>query len=751
MCMADKVKLTIDGKEVEVEKGATVLHAAQKAGVYIPTLCYHPDLQPYGGCRLCIVEIENMRGLPTSCTTPAAEGMKVTTGSAQLQELRRSFLELILTEHPHACLTCERRERCGPNDICLRTVAVNERCVTCPKNRHCELQNLVDYIGIDEVTLPYKYKNLPVDFEREPLLQRDYNLCILCGRCVQMCSDVRGIGAVGFQNRGFDTTIGTAFDRPLQDSGCRFCGACVQVCPTGALTDSAAAFHPEKDWESVAVPCKAACPAGINIPLYVYLAGEGKYQESLAIVREKVPFPASLGRVCIHPCEQACRREALTDPISIKFLKRFVADRDMGFWKDFEKKKPATGKKVAIVGSGPAGLTAAYYLAKAGHTVTVFEQFSVAGGMMRVGIPDYRLPPEVLEKEIDIIRNAGVEIKLNSKIENIDDLFKEGYQAVFLAPGAHHGQTLGVEGENLPGVYDGAYFLREVNLGKKVNIGKRVAVIGAGNVAIDAARVALRTGATDIHIIYRRTRAEMPAAEEEVEAALEEGIKIDLLTSHLKVAQKGDKLVLTCCHNSLGEMDASGRRRPVAIKGSEFDVEYDSIIAAIGQIPDVPKGFKVQTGRNSSINTNRATLATSEKAVWAGGDAVPGRDEVPLSVIRAINHGRIAASSIDKYLGGSGDIEETLTLERKIDNCVGLTAEDFKKQRRVKMPMLPASKVTDNFVEVETGLLNDDAVFEGKRCFQCGIRNQINPAPQPPPCSKACKQEKITKAKAEAK
>ena len=746
--MADKVKLTIDGKEVEVEKGATVLHAAQKAGVYIPTLCYHPDLQPYGGCRLCIVEIENMRGLPTSCTTPAAEGMKVTTGSSQLQELRRSFLELILTEHPHACLTCERRERCGPNDICLRTVAVNERCVTCPKNRHCELQNLVDYIGINEVTLPYKYKNLPVDFEREPLLQRDYNLCILCGRCVQMCSDVRGIGAVGFQNRGFDTTVGTAFDRPLQDSGCRFCGACVQVCPTGALTDTAAAFHPEKDWESVAVPCKAACPAGINVPLYVYLAGEGKYQESLAIVREKVPFPASLGRVCIHPCEQACRREALTDPISIKFLKRFVADRDMGFWKDFEKKKPATGKKVAVVGSGPAGLTAAYYLAKAGHAVTVFEQFSVAGGMMRVGIPDYRLPPEVLEKEIDIIRNAGVEIKLNNKIENIDDLFKEGYQAVFLAPGAHHGQTLGVEGENLPGVYDGAYFLREVNLGNKVNIGKRVAVIGAGNVAIDAARVALRTGATDIHIIYRRTRAEMPAAEEEVEAALEEGIKIDLLTSHLKVTRKGDKLVLTCCHNSLGDMDASGRRRPVAIKGSEFDVEYDSIIAAIGQVPDVPKGFKVQTGRNSSINTNHSTLATTEKAVWAGGDAVPGRDEVPLSVIRAINHGRIAASSIDKYLGGTGDIEEKLTLERKINDNVGITAEDFKKQRRVKMPMLPASKVTDNFIEVETGLLNDDAVFEGKRCFQCGIRNQIHNAPQPPPCSKACKQEKKEEAKA---
>jgi pyruvate/2-oxoglutarate dehydrogenase complex dihydrolipoamide dehydrogenase (E3) component len=281
-------------------------------------------------------------------------------------------------------------------------------------------------------------------------------------------------------------------------------------------------------------------------------------------------------------------------------------------------------------------------------------------------------------------------------------------------------------------VYDGAYFLREVNLGKKVNTGNKVAVIGAGNVAIDAARVALRTGAKDIHIIYRRTRAEMPAADEEIEAALEEGIKIDLLTSHLKVVKKGDKLVLTCNRNSLGEKDASGRRRPVPIKGSEFDVEYDSIIAAIGQVPDIPKGFKVQTGRNSSIHTNRQTMETTERNVWAGGDAVPGRDDVPLSVIRAINHGRIAAQSIDKYLGGSGNIEEVLTLERKIGICAGITPEDFKDQRRVKMPMERVKDVITNYKEVETGLLNDEAVCEGKRCFQCGIRNQISRVPEPP-------------------
>ncbi|MBN1176946.1 MAG: FAD-dependent oxidoreductase [Dehalococcoidales bacterium] len=740
--MADKIKLTIDGIEVEVEKGATVLQAAQSAGIYIPTLCYHPNLQPYGGCRLCIVEIENMRGLPTSCTTPATDGMVVTTSNEKIQELRRSFMQLILTEHPNACLTCHRRERCGPYDICLRNVAVTERCVSCPNNGQCELQFLVDYIGLREVELPYRYKELPVDYTREPLIKRDYNLCILCGRCVQICADVRGIGAISFINRGFETVVGTAFDRPLQDSGCRFCGACVEVCPTGALMDLGSEYLPEEEQESVAVPCKYACPAHINVPLYVYLIGEGKYQEALAIIREKVPFPGALGRVCIHPCEEACRREALNEPISIRFMKRFVADRDNGDWKKLSRHLPKTGKKVGIVGAGPAGLTAGYYLAKAGHTVTVFEQFSRAGGMMRVGIPDYRLPQEVLDAEIDEIVSAGVDIKLNTKVESVDWILEQGYDAVFLGPGAHKGMTLGVEGEDLPGVFDGASFLRDANLGVKVDVGRKVAVIGGGNVAIDSARVALRLGAESVTIVYRRTRAEMPASPEEVEAALEEGIKIDFLTSHLKVSKENRHLIMTCNRNALGEPDASGRRRPVPIKGSEFDVEYDSIIGAIGQRPDIPDDFKVKTGRGNTIQANPKTLATSREKVWAGGDAVTGPD----SVIRAIAAGRVAASSIDKYLGGSGIIDEELTRERNIGLCAGLTDEKFYGMPRVKMPCLPPEKVINNFTEVEKGLPEDGTIAEGKRCFQCGVRNQICPAPLPPGASlkkagQACKVE----------
>ncbi len=729
--MTDKIYLTIDGTDVEAEKGSTVLQAAQGAGLYIPTLCYHPDLMPYGGCRLCIVEIENMRGFPTSCTTPATEGMVVSTNTPQLQELRKSFLQLILTEHPNACLTCHRRERCGPYDICLRHVAVTERCVSCPKNKQCELQYLVDYIGIDEVTLPYRYRGLPVDFNREPLIQRDYNFCILCGRCVQVCADARGIGAVSFVNRGIDTVVGTAFDKPLQDSGCRFCGACVEVCPTGALMDEGARYKPEHTHEEVAVPCKYACPAGIDVPLYVYLIGEGKYQDALGIIREKVPFPGVLGRVCIHPCEEACRRSALNEPISIRFMKRFVADRDNGDWKNFTHKSPATGKKVAIVGSGPAGLTAGYYLAKAGHAVTVFEQFSKAGGMMRVGIPDYRLPQEVLDAEIEEITNAGVEIKLNTRIDSVDSLFEQGYDAVFLGPGSHVGMPLGVEGDDLPGVFDGASFLREVNLGNKVDVGKKVAVIGGGNVAIDSARVALRLGAKEVTIVYRRTRAEMPASPEEVEAALEENIKIEYLTGHLKVRRDNSKLIMTCNRMELGEPDASGRRRPVPIKGSEFDADYDSIIGAIGQRTEKVEGYGVKTGRANTISTDD-NLATSKPGVWAGGDAVTGPD----SVIRAIAAGRTAASSIDKYLGGDGVIDEELTGERQIGMCTGITAEGFAGQKRVKMPFLPPDKVTDNFIEVETGLPEDGTVAEGKRCLQCGVRSQISPAPLPPTARK---------------
>ena len=739
----DTIKLVIDGQEVEGNEGMTVLEAAIKAGIYIPTLCYHPILSTDGSCRLCLVEIKGMAELITACNTKATTGMVVKTDTPRLQEERREVLKQILAYHPCECLTCERRERCGPYDICLRNVAVTQRCVLCPYNEQCELQQVVDYIGLEGEELTWQYRGLPVDREN-PLYERDYNLCISCARCVKACKELRGIEAIAMVDHDGQLWPEPSNGKSLSESGCKYCCACVEVCPTGALVDKDAKWKPDINPEELTNPCSYACPAHIDVPRYVRLCGEGKFAEALAVIREKVPFPGVLGRVCIHPCETACRRAGLNESISIKFLKLAATERDDKHWKQQAKSSSPTGKKVAVIGAGPGGLTAAYYLAKQGHSVTAFEALPVAGGMMRVGIPDYRLPPEKLDAEIDEIKAAGVDIKLNTRIESIDSLFEQGYDAVFTAPGAHRGMKMGVDGEDSPGVFDGATFLREANLGKQIDIGEKIAVIGGGNVAIDAARVSLRIGAKKVTIVYRRTRAEMPASAEEVEAALEEGIEILFLAAPVKINREGNQVKLTCTRMELGEPDASGRRRPVPIKGSEFTTEFNSVITAIGQTPDIPADFKLKLGRSNTIQTNSETLATSSKGVWAGGDAVSG----PASVIGAIAAGRQAAAAIDKYLGGTGDIEEVLEPKREYNPCVG-KEEGFFECIRATMPALSVKERVGNFDEVELGLSDEVAIKEGKRCLQCAVRCLITPPPLPPGTgkSKTKQKEKVAATK----
>ena len=717
--------LTIDGRQIAAREEMTIFKAAAEADIYIPSLCAHPDLPPSGECGLCLVEIEGAAEFVLSCTTKVAENMVVHTDTPELRQKQRQVLKKILSEHPNACLTCWRKERCQPFDICLQNVAVNERCVTCPENGRCELQKVVDYLDIGDTPIPYEYRRLPINRDN-PFFDLDYNLCIACGRCVSACRDLRGVKALDFIELNGYRVAG-----PVQgnhkDSGCKFCFTCVEVCPTGALVDREARYYPPSDWEGYVIPCRQACPAHIDIPRYINLIAQGKYSEALAVIREKVPFPGVLGRVCIHPCEQACRHSQLNDPICIKFLKRFAADHDSGLWKQNSKVAPPTGKRVAVVGSGPAGLTAAYYLAKLGHSATVFEALSQAGGMMRVGIPDYRLPREILDAEIKEIEEAGVEIETNTRIESLDSLFKQGYSAIFLGLGAHRGTRMRVDGEESPGVIDGVTFLRQVNLGEEVKIGKRIAIIGGGNAAIDCSRTSLRLGAEKVTIVYRRTRAEMPAAAEEIEEALHEGVEIIFLAAPNRISVKDGHIELECLRMKLGEPDASGRRRPVPIEGSEFTTEFDNVIASIGQATEVPTQFEIDLGRGNVIKVNSQTLATNRQDVFAGGDVVTG----PASVIGAIAQGRQAASSMDKYLGGSGVIDESLASLEEPDSWLGSDA-GFADRCQPAMPCLNIKKRLANFAEVEFGYDETTAIEEAKRCLRCDLRLRLSSPMLPP-------------------
>ncbi len=689
------ITLTIDNKRVKAAAGASILEAALQADIYIPNICYHPDLKPIGSCRLCVVQVEGRRGLVTACGTAAAEGMQVLTDTPEILRHRRRLMWLILSEHP-------------------KDIAANS-----------QLMKLVKYVGCEDL-LPdgvFPPKNLP-RYANNPVFIKDLSRCILCGRCVQMCQDVRGVGVVGFVNRGIDTIVGTNCGLPLADAGCRYCGACVEVCPSGALVDEM--VFEEGSREKALVPCRNTCPAQIDIPRYVGLIAKGRYQDSLEVVREKVPLPHTLGCVCDHPCERECRRGIVNDGISIRNLKRFVAEQDTGRWRDKLRVPPHSGKQVAIVGSGPAGLTAAWFLRLKGHAVTIFDALPKAGGMLRIGIPKYRLPREVLDAEIDTIRGIGVEIRTNTKVRELCSLFEQGYDAVFLAVGAMKGMKMGIPGEESALVLDGIETLKSINLDQPVNIKGHVAVTGGGNVAIDVARCALRTGADKVTMLYRRTREEMPAAEEEIREALNEGVEIMYLVNPLRVEERGAGLAITCIRMELGAPDASGRRRPVPKEGSEFVLEVDRLAIAIGQYSVVPKEFEVELCRRGRIATNGQ--GTSRDAVFAGGDAAHG----PASVIEAIEAGRKGAGEIDRYLGGDGDINQEYVAAEPMDPRLHEASAGFAFHKRVHPEMLAVAERLCGNPEVEKCFTECEATEEATRCMSCQLRLQISSAPMPP-------------------
>jgi heterodisulfide reductase subunit A-like polyferredoxin len=486
-------------------------------------------------------------------------------------------------------------------------------------------------------------------------------------------------------------------------------------------------------------PCTNACPNAVNAHGYVSMIAQGKYEEALEVITRTLPLPGVLGRICPHPCEDVCRRDEVDEPISICTLKRFVADQV-----DIDNLPlvdiTAREEKVAVIGAGPAGLTAAYFLAKDGFKVTIFEALPVGGGMLRVGIPDYRLPPDVLEKEIKWITRHGVEIKYNTALGRdmtVDGLLDDGYSAVYLAVGCHANMQLNIPKEDTDGVISGVEFLRDVCLGDLTALTGNVVIVGGGDVAIDAARSALRIGADNVSILYRRTHAEMPAREEEIEDALEEGIDIQFLMAPVEVVESDGKVVgLKCIEMKLGEPDDSGRRRPVPVKGSEFIVDTDVIIPAIGQKTDTTflKDTKdIELDRWNNIKVDPISFQTTKKGVFAGGDAQTGAS----IAIAAVAAGKEAAVSIKRYLDGKDLTKGREPIELPQKDFYPIK-EDIQKVKRAKMSRILMEERKAGFTEVELGLSEEAAVADAKKCLNCMVCCECLE------CVKACKAEAVT-------
>jgi NADH-quinone oxidoreductase subunit F len=470
-------------------------------------------------------------------------------------------------------------------------------------------------------------------------------------------------------------------------------------------------------------PCQHTCPVGLDVPGYISLIKSDKPAEAYKLIMQRLPLPMTVGRVCPHPCERKCRRGQVDEPVSIRHLKRYASDYAWEHGLSYTPKvKAAKAEKVAVIGAGPAGLAAAWDLAVEGYKVTVFEALPVAGGMLAVGIPEYRLPKEILNREIDNIKKLGIEIKLNSPVKDVDALFKEGFKAVFLGIGAHKGDKMGIPGEELEGVYDAIEFLRNINLSKEAKVGKKVAVVGGGNSAIDAARIALRKGAEEVHIVYRREKADMPAEEEEISAAEEEGIKLHLLTAPIKVIAKAGKVAgIECNKMALGDFDKSGRRSPSPIKGSEYTIEIDTLIEAIGQRPDTAslKLGNVKTGKGGTLVADKRTLATDQQGVFAGGDAFTG----PWTVIEAIASGQRAASSIKRFLSGKdpGPRADRQDPEAFTYANVAPTDAETAERPRVGIAEIRLADRKTSMKEVVIDYTAKEAKEECSRCLRCDI------------------------------
>ena len=575
------ITLTIDGKRVTVSAGATILAAANKLGISIPTLCHKDGLEPFTSCFMCVVDVEGRANPAPSCSTAASAGMIVQTQSPRIRATRKMCLELLLSDH--------------------------------------------------------------------------YGDCI--------------------------------------------------------------------------APCTLTCPAGCDIQAFMRDISEGRDADAIRAIKESLPIPGALGRICPRPCEVQCRRMRVEEPLAIGWLHRYAADANAAAGKIYcPEPGPATGKRVAIIGAGPAGMAAAFFLRQAGHAVTIFEAQAEPGGMLRWGIPAYRLSREALGNELQAIIGMGVEMRYGrvlGKDFSLAELRREGFHAIFIAVGAPYSAPLQVEGESLPGVLGGVEFLGRVAHGETVTVGQRVVVVGGGNTAIDAVRTARRLHAAQVTLLYRRTRAEMPALPVEIQEAEREGIVFKFLAAPLAIRKQGQGLVLRCQQMQLGEPDASGRRRPVPVPGQEFDLEADTVIAAIGQKLEAAmlrrEGVELDA-KGGAIRVNSATMQTSLPDVFAGGDAV-GREDQKIAVW-AVGSGRLASIAMDQFLNGQPVIGRpaifTMVMGKDPEAVSDRRFAGIGKQARAAMRELePEDRVT-SFREVELGLTPEMARGEAQRCLACG-------------------------------
>lgn len=692
------IKLFIDEKEITARDGQNILDAALTAGIYIPHLCHHPDLEPLGACNLCIVQIDGRDGVYPACATPAEEGMHIHTDTEELKAIRRTSMQLMLSEHPSDCSTC-------------------------PRYGNCTMQSMIQYLGIVGSTLRGGSQGLSED-TGNPLFVRDMNRCIKCGRCVRACRELRGCGAIDYTvNAQGKVEIKNELALTPSDK-CRYCLTCVEVCPTGSLREKETAFMqrtPNRDDRMV--PCRTECPAHIDIPAYIRAVREGRPGDAVGIIREKVPFPLVLGYICNHLCEGACKRGDVNAPMGIRNLKRYAVEHDTEkAWKNKGFHKERTGKRVAVVGSGPCGLTAAYYLNKLGHDVTVFEKKPQLGGPLTSGIPAYRLPLKGVQEEIDYILSTGVNAQTNHEIRDVAAL-KKDYDAVLVAVGVSHGKRLPIPGKDLPQVYSAINLLAECRKGTSLDkLGKKVCVIGSGSVGYDIARSLIRMGKQVTMACLEKADALMADADDQAEGAAE-GIVLLPSRAFEAIESKNGCVTGLRVHTVLSSTydKATGQVTEVAEEGSQTVIPCDSVVFATGQ----HTGLQDYANFGIDINFRGYPVTdgfkTSLDGVFAAGDAITGIS----FVIKAIAQARAVVPEIDRYLGGDGEIDETL-VEREYTPWIG-ECPGFGSLPRTEQELYPADVCIACNDNVYRTYSPEEAACESARCLQCDLRTHIHP------------------------